>query len=211
MPEISFATCVHPHRQMPCFCSLVAALRHTMEFIGQGCMTQWSRHRQQRRRANSRQGEKLFHQPCCEKCLLSTGARLNEALQDKWKDVDRKSRGWRIDAAVSKSMRVRSVPLNDSAIEVLDRLDTEDKYEYLFINRKTRLPFTTIHKVWERLRTAAGLPRLRILSAECAFDRNNGSVMPKHFPGAASGHAGRLGPVSCRRWERRRGDHTGSE
>jgi integrase len=54
------------------------------------------------------------------------------------------------------------VPLNDSAIEVLDRLDTEDKFEHLFINRKTGLPYTTIHKVWSRLRTDAGLPHLQI-------------------------------------------------
>ena len=29
------------------------------------------------------------------------------------------------------------MPLNDSAIEVLDQLDTEGKYEYLFINHIT--------------------------------------------------------------------------
>jgi len=94
--------------------------------------------------------------------LLSTGARLNEALQAKWKDVDRDNKVWRIPAMTSKSKKVRSVPLNASAIEVLDRLDTEDEFEWLFVNRKTRKPYVTIHKVWERLRAEAGLPQLRI-------------------------------------------------
>jgi integrase len=92
--------------------------------------------------------------------LLSTGARLNEALQAKWQDIDRDNRVWRIPARTSKSKRVRSVPLNDSAIEVLAQLDT--KGEHLFVNGNTRKPYTTVHKVWERLRTEADLPHLRI-------------------------------------------------
>lgn len=94
--------------------------------------------------------------------LLSTGARLNEALQARWDLVDKANRVWRISAATSKSKRVRSVPLNDAAIEVLNSLDTKDKFDYLFINRKTKKPYTTVHKVWERLRIQAGLPHLRV-------------------------------------------------
>jgi integrase len=69
---------------------------------------------------------------------------------------------WRIPALNSKSMRVRSAPLNDSALDVLKQLDTEGKFEYLFINRRTGAPYTTVHKVWRRLRGKAGLPHLRI-------------------------------------------------
>jgi len=57
---------------------------------------------------------------------------------------------------------MRSVPLNNSAIAVLDQLDTAGKYVHLFINRKTRSPYTTIYKTWEGLRAEAGLPRLRL-------------------------------------------------
>jgi integrase len=35
--------------------------------------------------------------------LLSTGARLNEALRARWQDVDRGTRVWRIPARTSKS------------------------------------------------------------------------------------------------------------
>ena len=69
---------------------------------------------------------------------------------------------WRIPVADSKSRHMRSVPLNDSAIDVLDQLDTAGKYEHLFINRKTCKAYTTIYKTWEGLRAEAGLPRLRL-------------------------------------------------
>ncbi len=94
--------------------------------------------------------------------LLSTGARLNEALRARWQDIDRANRVWRIPARTSKSKRVRSVPLNASAIEVLDRLDTEGSHEYLFVNGRFGRPYTNTHKVWRQLRALAGLPHLRI-------------------------------------------------
>ena len=94
--------------------------------------------------------------------LLSTGCRLNEALSAQWRQIDRGTRVWRIPAATSKSKRVRSVPLNDSALDVIGQLDTEGAFDHLFINRKTGLPFTTIMKTWSRIRAEAGVPFLRI-------------------------------------------------
>lgn len=94
--------------------------------------------------------------------LLSTGCRRNEALQATWRNVDRGQRVWRIPATNSKSKRMRSVPLNDSALYVLDQLGTEGEFEHLFVNRQTRLPYTTVMKVWERLRAKADLPELRL-------------------------------------------------
>jgi len=93
--------------------------------------------------------------------LLSTGARLNQALRAKWKDIDRENRVWRIPASSSKSKKIHSVPLNDSAIEVLDQLDTEDNFEWLF-RSVTGERLTYVHGVWERLREKAGLPHLRL-------------------------------------------------
>jgi len=94
--------------------------------------------------------------------LLATGARLNEALSARWENVDRERRVWRIPIADSKSRHMRSVPLGDSAIAVLDQLDTAGKYEHNFINRKTGRPYKTIYKTWEGLRAEAGLNRLRL-------------------------------------------------
>ncbi len=94
--------------------------------------------------------------------LLATGARLNEALQTRWSHIDRANRTWRIPASNSKSKRVRSVPLNDAALEVLANLGTEGKNEYLFINTKTKERLTVVNTVWGRIRIAAALPTLRI-------------------------------------------------
>jgi site-specific recombinase XerD len=94
--------------------------------------------------------------------LLATGCRLNEALSACWSQVDKDKRVFRVSASNSKSKRMRPVPLNDTAIEVLNQLDTEGQYEYLFINKKTKKPYVNIAKVWEKLKTKAGLPHIRL-------------------------------------------------
>ena len=94
--------------------------------------------------------------------LLSTGARLNEALSATWSQIDRKTRVWRIPAQNSKSKRIRAVPINDAALEVLSQQATEGKFDHIFINEETGKPYTTIMKVWTRLRKKAELPHLRI-------------------------------------------------
>lgn len=94
--------------------------------------------------------------------LLSTGARLSEALKARWEHVDLKSGMWKIPASQAKSKRLRNVPLNDSALQVLRRLSTQGRHPYLFVNENTGKPYTTIMKVWSRLREKAGLPHLRI-------------------------------------------------
>lgn len=93
--------------------------------------------------------------------LLSTGCRRNEALSATWSQIDRKTRVWRIPALNSKSKRIRSVPLNDSALDVLSQLETEGMFDHLFINVQTGKPYANINKVWIRLRKKAGLPHLR--------------------------------------------------
>jgi len=94
--------------------------------------------------------------------LLATGCRLNEALSACWSQVDKDKRVFRVSASNSKSKRMRPVPLNETALNVLSQLDTEGKYEYLFINKKTEKPYISIAKVWEKLRSKAGLPHLRL-------------------------------------------------
>jgi site-specific recombinase XerD len=94
--------------------------------------------------------------------LLATGCRLNEAISACWSQVDKDKRVWRIPASNSKSKRMRPVPLNDTAIDVLNQLKTEGVYERLFINSKTKKPYVNIAKVWEKLRSKAGLPHLRL-------------------------------------------------
>ncbi len=94
--------------------------------------------------------------------LLATGARLNEALSATWENIDRPNVVWRIPAPNSKSKRARSVPLNDAALDVLGHLGTEGKSPFLFVSEKTGERLGHVHKVWDRLRNTAGLPKLRL-------------------------------------------------
>jgi integrase len=57
---------------------------------------------------------------------------------------------------------MRPVPLNTVALEVLSQTHRRDGQEYVFINRRTRKPYTDIKKSWLRLKTLAGMPELRL-------------------------------------------------
>lgn len=94
--------------------------------------------------------------------LLSTGARMNEVLSAEWSQINIRTRTWKIPALNSKSKKVRSVPLNDSALAIISQLNTEAEFEFLFVNRVTGNPYTNIHKAWGKIRNQAGLPNLRI-------------------------------------------------
>jgi integrase len=98
------------------------------------------------------------------KFLLFTGARVNEALNARWTDIDRTTRTWSVSATNSKSKQRRSIPLNDAAMAVLDQLDTEGDPEWLFIScygdGKQRM--TTVNRVFQAIRKDAGLPWLRL-------------------------------------------------
>ncbi len=104
--------------------------------------------------------ERLMHvlnqgknKPVClaAKYLMATGARVNEGLSARWVDIDIEKRTWVIAAKTAKSGRMRTVPLNDSALDVLRQLDTKDEFEYLFVNRRTKTRFFTIAKAWKRI------------------------------------------------------------
>jgi integrase len=94
--------------------------------------------------------------------LMSTGARCGEALSARWELIDMEQRTWRIPASNSKSGKVRAVPLNDSALDVLLRQETKNDFEHVFINKQSRRPYVTITKVFDRLRKKAGIPFFRI-------------------------------------------------
>jgi site-specific recombinase XerD len=100
--------------------------------------------------------------------LLSTGARLNEALSAKWSQVDIENRVWVISAKNSKSKRIRSVPLNQATIDVLATLGTE-KHEFLFMSHRSDTHLKEIHTGWKTLREKAGLPHLRIHDLRHSF------------------------------------------
>lgn len=94
--------------------------------------------------------------------LLCTGARVAEALNAKWTNIDLENKTWIIPVLDSKSRRQRTVPLSDVALDVLRVVGTQGKFEHVFVNPSTKDRYTTIAKVFCRLRAAAGLKRLRL-------------------------------------------------
>jgi integrase len=101
--------------------------------------------------------------------LLSTGARLSEALTATWSQVDLEKGLWTIPASTAKSKKSRTVPLNDSALWVLAEAEKMKKFDAIFANPATKKPFTTITRVWYRLRKAAGIGQMRIHSYRHQF------------------------------------------
>ena len=98
-----------------------------------------------------------------------SGARIGEVLSCRHSDLDLPNKIWRIPAASAKTKRPRLVPLNDSAIEVLSEIEKTGQSDFVFVNARTGQRYTTVSKVWERLRTDAGLPNARIHSLRHAW------------------------------------------
>jgi integrase len=88
---------------------------------------------------------------------MFTGARIGEVLSCRYSDLDFENKVWLIRAASTKTRRSRHLPLNDSAIDVLKEGEDTKQSDYVFTNPRTGRPYTTISKVWERLRAEAGL------------------------------------------------------
>ncbi len=104
------------------------------------------------------------NRPICQLVLyiLSTGCRLNEALSAEWKNVSLDNRLWTVPHESSKSKRPRTIPLNDSALSVLKQINRKESDVYVFTNAKTNKPFVNVFKPWDRIRSKAGLPQLRL-------------------------------------------------
>ena len=85
-------------------------------------------------------------------------------MNARWKDIDRKNRTWTVLATNSKSKQRRSIPLNDAAIAVLDKLESKGSSDWLFTSCKGdgHQRLTTIDKVWREIKKDAGLPWLRL-------------------------------------------------
>ena len=52
--------------------------------------------------------------------------------------------------------------MNDAALDVLASVNTQDNFEYVFVNLRSGKPYACVKKTWHRLRAAAGLPTLRL-------------------------------------------------
>lgn len=102
--------------------------------------------------------------------LLSTGARRGEALKARWCDIDVANRVWRIPAENSKSKKPRAIPLNSSALKVLQELGAPKSTEQsLFISDYNGRPLRCITHAWFRMREKAGLEDVRMHDLRHSF------------------------------------------
>ena len=101
--------------------------------------------------------------------LLSTGARLSEVLKAKRDEFDFEKGLWTIPASTAKSKKTSTIPLNESALMILGEASKMHKFEAIFANLETGKPFTTITRVWYRLRKLAGISKMRIHATRHQF------------------------------------------
>lgn len=96
--------------------------------------------------------------------LLSTGARVQEALKADWSDINLERRLWVIPQTNSKTKKTRSIPLNDAAMAVLRELPTKGKGGFLFVGADGKSRLKWPGQVWCRYRRSeeVNLPDLRL-------------------------------------------------
>jgi integrase len=90
--------------------------------------------------------------------LLSTGARVGEALSVEWEHIDFENAMWKIPASNSKSKRQKHLPLSESALWALKAVERKDDSPFVFASPVTGKAFTGIRRTWYKLRRNAGLP-----------------------------------------------------
>jgi len=103
--------------------------------------------------------------------LLSTGARVQEALKAEWSHISLERRLWVIPQTNSKSKKTRSVPLNDAAMAVLHELPTNGNGGYLFVGADGKSRLQWPGQVWCKYRRSqeVNLPDLRLHDLRHAY------------------------------------------
>lgn len=120
--------------------------------------------------------------------LLLTGARKRELLDAKWEHFDLDQRRWRVPH--SKSGKARYIPLSQSALDVLAQVPRWDDCSFVVPNPQTKKPYKDIFYVWNKARTEAGVPDVRIHDLRHTFASNavsNGQSL--YVVGQILGHA----------------------
>lgn len=111
------------------------------------------------RRKNSAQAIQL---------LLFTGARKNEILSARWEYVDLEHR--LLTVPLSKSGKVRHIPLSDDAVRVLKGIPRGES-PWVFPRPNGREHITSVFGLWSRLRADIGLHDLRLHDLRHSFAR----------------------------------------
>lgn len=119
--------------------------------------------------------------------LLLTGARKGEVLNLKWNDLDESNHLWKLNE--NKSGKPRIIQLNTEAQLIIRKMSR--KYQFVFANPASGLPFNDIRKTFQKILEAAQIENFRIHDLRHNFASmavNNGCdiYVVQHLLGHAS-------------------------
>ena len=95
------------------------------------------------------------------KFLILTGARKSEVVNLPWQELDLEKGFWTIFPERNKTKKRKVIPLSRGALNILNNRK-DNGSEYVFLNPKTGKPIKHFHRTWDRIRTNAGVPDLRV-------------------------------------------------
>lgn len=99
--------------------------------------------------------------PDIVKLLILTGARKSEVVGLRWDELDLAKGIWVVPPERNKAKNRKTIPLSQGALKVLERRQ-QNCSVYVFPNPKTGEPLKHFHNTWDRIRTRAGVPDVRI-------------------------------------------------
>ena len=118
--------------------------------------------------------------------LLLTGARKSEVLQLKWAHVDREHGYLRLPTSKTGA---KAIPIGTAALTLIEAQPKFAHNPYVFTGNVAGHHFVGLSKVWERVRTRAELPDVRLHDLRHSFasvGASSGNSLP--LLGAILGH-----------------------
>ena len=94
------------------------------------------------------------------KLLLYTGARCSEITNARWEYVDLEQQV--LTVPLSKSGKPRHIALSDAAVALLREIPREEGIPWIFFNPRTKNHPISIFRAWNRIRSNAGIPDVRL-------------------------------------------------
>jgi integrase len=116
--------------------------------------------------------------------LVATGSRRMEVLSADWSQFNLAARTWLKPAATTKQGTDHVVPLNATALDLLDRLepDPQRRHGYLFPCRGPGGHLTDLKNPWAAISRMAGIPDVRLHDLRHSFASaaiSTGATLPE--------------------------------
>jgi len=96
--------------------------------------------------------------------LMLTGARRGEVLNARWEQFDLDRAVWTKPAATTKQRRLHRAPISGAAVQLLRTMkaSTPKGCPWVFPGYAEGKPVHEIKRFWDRIRTEAGIPDVRV-------------------------------------------------